>query len=65
MPFGLQMIGPLQGDVRLLSSARAFEAAWRDDTGLARPRPALSLLQVARPALKSIVTHPPGRPADD
>lgn len=65
MPFGLQMIGPLQGDVRLLSSARAFEAAWRDDTGLARPRPDLSLLQDARPALKSIVTHPPGRPADD
>jgi amidase len=65
MPFGLQMIGPLQGDVRLLSSARAFEAAWRDDPCLARPRPDLSLLQDARPALKSIVTHPPGRPADD
>ena len=59
MPFGLQMIGPLHRDARLLRMAAGLEqwgqtqAAWR------RPRPDMTALQQPRPELKSIVTHPP------
>ncbi|NML46577.1 amidase [Ramlibacter sp. G-1-2-2] len=55
MPFGLQVIGRLHQDVRLLGAARALEqafAGWR-------VRPDLAGLQQARPELRSIVTHPP------
>lgn len=60
MPFGLQMIGPLYGDARLLSIAQAFETAWAADPRLARPRPDLTRLRDPQPSLKALVTHPPG-----
>jgi Asp-tRNA(Asn)/Glu-tRNA(Gln) amidotransferase A subunit family amidase len=62
MPFGLQVIGPLRGDARLLSLAAALEQAFAGDAALRRPRPDLARLQAARPELRSIVTHPPGTP---
>ena len=60
MPFGLQVIGRLRGEVALLSAARAFERAFAGDPALARPRPQIDALRTPRPELKSIVTHPPG-----
>ena len=59
MPFGLQVIGPLRGDVALLSAAQAIEACFAGDAQLARPVPDLAPLCTALPLLKSIVTHPP------
>jgi Asp-tRNA(Asn)/Glu-tRNA(Gln) amidotransferase A subunit family amidase len=59
MPFGLQMVGPLRGDAKLLSMAKALEKAWAADAATARPRPDMGQLATARPELKSIVTHPP------
>ncbi|HSV35935.1 MAG TPA: amidase [Ramlibacter sp.] len=65
MPFGLQLIGPLRGDARLLAAAQALEQVFESDPALCRPRPALEGLRQPRPELKSIVTHPPqaGTPA--
>ncbi|OYV01630.1 MAG: amidase [Burkholderiales bacterium PBB5] len=60
MPFGLQLIGPLRGDHRLLSMAAAVEGHFESDANWRRPRPDLAALQQARPELRSIVTHPPG-----
>ncbi len=60
MPFGLQLIGPLRGDARLLSMAAALERAFAADPALRRPKPDLQALAAPRPALRSIVTHPPG-----
>ena len=60
MPFGLQLIGPGRGDAGLLGAARAIEQAFADDPSLCRPRPDLARLAAPSPALKSIVTHPPG-----
>lgn len=54
MPFGLQLIAPLHQDARLLAMARAIESWWGP-----APRPSLAPLQIPRPQLKSIVTHPP------
>lgn len=59
MPFGLQLIGPLRGDARLLNIAQALEQAWAGDPVLARPRPDIAALRAPRPELRSIVTHPP------
>lgn len=59
MPFGLQLIGPLHGDARLLAVANALEQVFAGQPELARPRPDLARLQEPSPALKSIVTHPP------
>lgn len=59
MPFGLQLIGPLRGDARLLGIAQALETAFAADATLARPRPDVDRLQALRPDLRSIVTHPP------
>jgi Asp-tRNA(Asn)/Glu-tRNA(Gln) amidotransferase A subunit family amidase len=59
MPFGLQ-VGPLRGEARLLSAALALEQAFAGDPTLARPRPDLSRLRAPQPALRAIVTHPPG-----
>lgn len=58
-PFGLQVIGRLHGDVRLLAAAQALEQAFAGDPQLARPRPAVEGLGRERPELRSIVTHPP------
>jgi amidase len=59
MPFGLQMSGRLFADDQVLAAAHAIEQAFKGDTALCRPKPDLKALQVARPELKSIVTHPP------
>lgn len=44
MPFGVQVVGPMFSDHRLLSIASALEAAWANDAALARPRPDLDAL---------------------
>ena len=59
MPFGLQIVGPFHGDLKTLSVARAMEKAFDKEPSLRRPRPDLSRLTQADPALKSIVTAPP------
>ncbi len=59
MPFGLQVIGPLFGDGKLIAAAGAIERAFAIDPALARPRPDAAMLTTARPELRSIVTHPP------
>jgi amidase len=59
MPFGLQIIGAFRADRELLDAAEAMERAFADIPGLERPRPDLSRLRTANPALKSMVTHPP------
>ena len=60
MPFGLQLIGPLRGDARLLAMAAALEQAFAADPALRRPKPDQQALRAPRPELCSIVTHPPG-----
>jgi len=60
MPFGLQLVGPLRGDARLLAMAQAVEQCFAADPALARPRPDVAALAAPNPALRSIVTHPPG-----
>jgi amidase len=59
MPFGLQLIGPLRGEARLLAMAQAIEQASGSQPDLARPRPDIDPLRAPRPELRSIVTHPP------
>ena len=59
MPFGLQVIGRLHGDARLLATAQALETGFADLPDLQRAVPNMQSLLVARPELKSIVTHPP------
>ena len=59
MPFGLQVIGKLRSDYRLLAAAQALETYFEQDPELARPKPDLVQLGTAHPELKSIVTHPP------
>jgi amidase len=63
MPFGLQCVGPLRGDARLLAMAAEIERAFEGDARLRRPRPDLDALRTSRPELRSIVTHPPGQGA--
>jgi Asp-tRNA(Asn)/Glu-tRNA(Gln) amidotransferase A subunit family amidase len=58
MPFGLQMIGPMRGDARLLDIAQTLESAFARDPALARPVPDLQRLS-ANDALRSIITDPP------
>ncbi|SAI68129.1 amidase [Bordetella ansorpii] len=59
MPFGLQVVGRFRGDHDLLAAAQAMEQAFAASEVLARPRPDLSVLTHAEPALTSIVTTPP------
>jgi Asp-tRNA(Asn)/Glu-tRNA(Gln) amidotransferase A subunit family amidase len=59
MPFGLQLIGRLNGDTALLAAAQAVERAFAADAQLARPRPDLARLAQPCAALREIVTHPP------
>lgn len=59
MPFGLQLVGPLRGEARLLAVAHSIEQACASQAELARPRPDLRALRQPRPELRSIVTHPP------
>ncbi|MGJ3703078.1 amidase [Variovorax sp. AFSI2.2] len=60
MPFGLQIIGGFRADHQVLGAAHAMEMAFAADGQLRRPRPDLSALRMAEPALTSIVTTPPG-----
>jgi len=59
LPFGLQIVGPFQGDGKTLAVAQALEHAFAALPSLRRPRPNLAALAQARPELKSIVTAPP------
>ncbi len=59
MPFGLQVMGRLNGDAALLGAARALEQAFEGDAALRRPRPDAALLRQPCPELRAIVTHPP------
>ncbi|MBT2324191.1 amidase [Variovorax paradoxus] len=59
MPFGLQIVGGFRADHQVLGAAHAMEKAFAADPELRRPRPDLSALHAAVPALKSIVTAPP------
>jgi len=60
MPFGLQIVGGFRADHQVLGAAHAMEMAFAADPQLRRPRPDLSALRMAEPALTSIVTAPPG-----
>jgi amidase len=59
MPFGLQVTGRFRGDLPLLAASRAMEQAFARDPDLRRPRPDITRLRKAEPALDSIVTAPP------
>ncbi|MGJ7573421.1 amidase [Variovorax sp. RB2P76] len=59
MPFGLQVVGGFRADHQVLGAARAMEAAFSAHAELRRPRPDLSALRAAEPALTSIVRTPP------
>ena len=59
MPFGVQIIGQLFQDGKLLGAAKALEAALSTDQALNRPMPDTSALHVDTANLRSIVTHPP------
>lgn len=59
MPFGVQVIGRLYGDARLLEIAAGLEAALHDHAQFSRPLAELGKLTTPNPSLKSIVTHPP------
>lgn len=59
MPFGLQVMGRLNGDAELLGAALAMERAFEGDAAMGRPRANLQALRQARPELRAIVTHPP------
>ena len=59
MPFGIQAIGPLFQDGRLLAIGSAIEAALEGDASLSRPKPDTTKLHSDTAGLKSIVTHPP------
>ncbi len=64
MPFGLQVIGRFRGDLDVFNAAEAMEYGFRANPILRRLQPDLKNLAIARPELKSIVTHPPSRARD-
>jgi amidase len=59
MPFGLQVVGRVRGDVALLDAAQALEEALGTMEGMGRPRPDLDRLAAPGPDLTAIVTAPP------
>jgi amidase len=59
MPFGLQIVGGFRADHQVLGASHAMEQAFAADAELRRPRPDLSALRMAEPALTSIVKTPP------
>ena len=59
MPFGLQIVGGFRADRFTLGVGHAMEQACAGLPALRRPRPDLSKLVFAEPALQSIVTAPP------
>ncbi|MGO4303335.1 amidase [Cupriavidus sp. RAF12] len=60
MPFGLQVTGRFRADRETLGVAHAMERAFAASPALRRPVPDLAALRPAEPALRSIVTAPPG-----
>lgn len=48
-PFGLQVVGPMYGDFRSLSAARALEQLFATDTQTARPTPDFDWLRLQTP----------------
>jgi amidase len=58
MPFGLQVIGAMHRDAKLLQDALALETAFQGATQFARPKPPENI-HAANPALTSLITHPP------
>lgn len=59
MPFGLQVTGRFRGDLALLAASKVMEQAFARDPALRRPRPDITRLRKAEPALDSIVTAAP------
>lgn len=59
MPFGIQVIGKLYQDGRLLAIGSALEQALSQNEQLRRPIPNIDQLHEDCADLKSIVTHPP------
>lgn len=59
MPFGLQVLGQVRGDAKLLAAAKAIETLLAQDPETARPRPDLSKLISPPVDLRAMVTHPP------
>ncbi|WP_299814370.1 amidase [uncultured Roseibium sp.] len=59
MPFGLQILGAVREDEKLLASARAFETLFGQSVETARPRLDLKKLNPPTVDPRSIVTHPP------
>ncbi|MEJ8472571.1 amidase [Roseibium algae] len=59
MPFGLQMLGPVGGDVSLLSAAKEFETLFAGSVETSRPLADMENLSPSDIDLRSIVTHPP------
>jgi amidase len=60
MPFGIQVVGAFGRDAELAAMALALEQTMAGNAATARPVPDLSKLSQPAPALKSIVTDPPG-----
>ena len=60
MPFGFQLVGRYGGDEELLAAAYALEQAMARNPLTARAVPDFAKLSQPVPALKSIVTDPPG-----
>ena len=60
MPFGIQLVGRYGADEELLAIAHALEQAMARNPLTARAVPDFAKLQKPQPALKSIVTEPPG-----
>ena len=52
MPFGLQLVGPIYEDRRLLSIAQALEAAFAGDEATRRPVPDFAVLQTETLSLR-------------
>jgi Asp-tRNA(Asn)/Glu-tRNA(Gln) amidotransferase A subunit family amidase len=59
LPFGLQITGRFRADRHVLGVAHAMEQAFAGTAALDRPKPDISRLREAQPALDSIVTAPP------
>lgn len=55
MPFGLQMLGAVGGDDKLLGIARSFEALFAQSPQTARPRPDFTTLKPAAVDPRSII----------
>ena len=63
MPFGLQMLGAVRGDERLLAMSKAFETLFASSAETARPVANMDTLAYSNVDLRSIVTHPPDETA--